>query len=253
MIKQLLTDLMRLGRVDRFPVRVRAGYAKGARWTLYPWTSYWRGTHERGIQRRFELLGGGDIRGWSCWDVGAHFGFYSIGLALRTGPTGQVAAFEPNPRSFQRLEIHKRRTNLDWLKTFQSAASARGGTAELFTYGNLGTTTTHLPYEGETRSEDAHPVQISTVALDDLVASGELRTPQFVKLDAEGHGHHALQGMLQTLRNARPVIMIGLHSPQERQGTLSILEPLNYRWETVDDHPEQSEGGALGDFLFSPR
>ena len=47
--------------------------------------------------------------------------------------------------------------------------------------------------------------------------------------------------------------MMGFHSPQERQGALDLLEPLNYRSETIDGHPEQGTGGSLGDFLLTPR
>jgi hypothetical protein len=105
------------------PVRVRRGVAAGARWTLYPWTSYWRGTHEPAVQEALLALGGGDIRGWNCWDLGAHFGLYSIGLAQRVGPMGQVAAFEPNPLSYARLHRHARMNRFDWLKTYQAAVS----------------------------------------------------------------------------------------------------------------------------------
>ncbi len=252
-LKFVLEKSLRLSRLGLFPVRVKAGFAKGAKWTLYPWTSYWRGTHEPQIQRRFEQLGGGDIRGWSCWDIGAHFGLYSIGLALRTGPSGQVAAFEPNPLSFERLELHRRRNNLPWLKTFPVAASASTGKAELYTYGDLRTTTTHLPYDGETRSTDVAPIPIFTMALDDLVKRGELRMPRFVKLDAEGHGHHALSGMRETLSEARPIILMGLHSPEERAGALSILAPLNYSLETIDGGLGGPDSYAFGDFIFAPR
>jgi len=50
--------------------------------------------------------------------LGAHFGLYSVALALRVGPEGQVAAFEPNPVSFARLERHRRMNGLDRLKTY---------------------------------------------------------------------------------------------------------------------------------------
>ncbi|MSU65186.1 MAG: hypothetical protein EXS38_03585 [Opitutus sp.] len=64
-------------------------------------------THEPAMQAVLLGLGGGDIRGWTCWDLGAHFGLYSVGLARRVGPAGQVAAFEPNPISFARLQRHR--------------------------------------------------------------------------------------------------------------------------------------------------
>src|SRR5436309_1838240 len=92
----LLAAFLRFSRLQYWPVRVHGGIADGARWTLFPWTSYWRGTHEPAMHQA--LLGLGAIGGWSCWDLGAHFGIYSIGLARRAGPTGQVAGFEPNPR-----------------------------------------------------------------------------------------------------------------------------------------------------------
>jgi FkbM family methyltransferase len=154
--------------------------------------------------------------------------------------------------SFRRLEVHRRRNNTPWLKTFQSAASAKTGDAELYTYGDLGTTTTHLPYEGETRSNAVKPLSVPTVALDDLVAKGELRRPRFIKLDVEGHGHQALSGMRRTLAEARPLIFMGFHSPQEREGAISILGPLEYVLEPMDEGNATQVNELFGDFVFRP-
>jgi hypothetical protein len=114
---------------------VRSGLAAGARWTLFPWSAYWRGAFRTALQN--ELIALGDITGWTCWDLGAHYGLYSVGLARRTGPTGQVVSFEPNPLSFHRLERHRRMNELEWMKTYAAAVSDRPGLAELYTYGNL--------------------------------------------------------------------------------------------------------------------
>ena len=227
-IKTLIAFTLGRTPLGRWPVRVRRGVAAGAHWTLYPWTSYWRGTHEPAMQATLCALGGGDIRGWACWDLGAHFGLYSVGLALRVGPTGQVAAFEPNPLSFARLERHRRMNGLTWLKPYAAAVSEASGAAELFTYGDLGTTTTHLPYDGEPRTGQVGALAVRTVRLDDLVRNGELRPPQFVKIDVEGHGHHALKGMHETLVAARPLIIAGFHAPEEVAGMTSLILPLGY-------------------------
>jgi FkbM family methyltransferase len=195
-------------------------------------------------------LGGGDIRGWNCWDLGAHFGLYSVGLARRVGPTGQVVAFEPNPKSYARLLRHKRMNRLDWLKTFPCAVSESSGSANLLTYGDLGTTTTHLAYEGETITPSVGPLSVETVSIDELVARGELRLPHFVKIDVEGHGHKALKGMAKTLAEARPILIVGFHSSPEVEGMSALLDPLGYTCTSI-----QSEGSghlARGDFLFTP-
>ena len=235
-----------------WPVRVQRGVAAGARWTLFPWTSYWRGTHEPAVQATLVGLGGGDIRGWNCWDLGAHFGLYSVGLARRVGLDGQVAAFEPNPASYRRLQRHARMNRFPWLRIYQAAVSDETGSAELFTYGDLGTTTTHLPYDGETRTANVGAIDVPILRLDSLVERGELRPPQFVKLDVEGHGHRALRGMGATLRTSRPIILAGLHSPAEVAGILDLLEPLGYRKQEVGS--SLSADPMIGrDFLFSPQ
>lgn len=237
-------------RLQYWPVRVRAGVAAGARWTLYPWSSYWRGLQEPAVHA--VLLALGDIRGWSCWDLGAHFGVYSVGLAVRVGPEGQVAAFEPNPLSYARLERHRRMNHLYWMRTFAAAVSDKPGTSELFTYGSLKSTSTHLAYHGETRSDAVKPITVSTLTLDSLVASGILRPPDFVKIDVEGHAHKALGGMRDALKAKRPILIVAFHSNQEVQGALELLQPLGYYCESI---PTGSSSGAsmIGrDILFKP-
>ena len=233
-------------------VTVRHGIAKGARWTLFPWTSYWRGNHETHVQAAVANLGNGDIRGWSCWDLGAHFGIYSVALALRVGSGGQVAAFEPNPESFARLERHKRMNRLNWLKTYQAAASDRTGRAELFTYGDLGSTSTHLPYEGEAAGKSTRPIGISTVRLDDEVDSRSLRVPQFVKIDVEGHGHRAVKGMRHSIAKSLPTIIVAFHSAMEVDGVLGVLSPLGYKWQVVSLPASNPQSMIGGDYLFTP-
>ncbi len=238
--------------VGMIPVRVRAGAAKGARWTLFPWTSYWRGTHEPLVQRAIERIGNGDIAGWSCWDLGAHFGIYSVALAMRTGPLGQVAAFEPNPASFSRLQRHARMNSLEWLKTYPAAASDHSGGARLLTYGHLDSTGTHLPYEGEPETAASAPIAVKTLRLDKLVESGELRVPQFIKIDVEGHGHRAIEGMRGSLAKSRPALIVAFHSVAEVAGVLAVLEPLGYRWTAIVPPADAPASMVGGDYLFLP-
>jgi FkbM family methyltransferase len=252
LLHRLSDGLLRDTPLGLLPVRVKSGVAAGARWTLYPWTSYWRATHEPAVQAALMQLGHGNIRGWNCWDLGAHFGLYSVGLARRVGPTGQVAAFEPNPFSYTRLERHRKMNALTWLKTYQAAASNTTGHAELFTYGSLYSTTTHLPYEGETHSLATKPMPIRTLKLDECVQTGDLLPPNFVKIDVEGHGHRALAGMSETLRTARPLFLIAFHSQNEVEGVLNLLDPLHYERMEVGQAGKGSDRLIGRDYLFTP-
>ena len=48
-----------------------------------------------------------------AWDVGAHFGFYSLMMARQGGPHARVYALEPEPLSFARLQKHIYINNLE--------------------------------------------------------------------------------------------------------------------------------------------
>lgn len=241
---------LRQTRLCYWPVRVKSGVAAGARWTLYPWSAYWRGGFEKELQH--ELVALGDITGWCCWDLGAHYGLYSVGLARRTGPSGEVVSFEPNPLSFARLERHRRMNHLAWLKPIEAAVSDAPGTAEFYTYGELESTTTHLPYEGEARDATCAPVTVRLLRLDDLVASGEIRAPHFVKIDVEGHAHKALAGARTTLAAARPIVIVAFHSDLEARGVHEILDPLGYTATRIATHSGSSDAVSGHDFIFRP-
>lgn len=173
--QRLLDGFLRSTRLAWWPVRVRHGLAQGARWTLYPFSAYWRGHFEGEMQAAIAALG--DFQGKVVWDLGAQYGIYSVGLAIRTGPSGQVVAFEPNPVSVARLRRHARSNRLPWLKALPYAASDEIGDAELITYGAAESTTNHLQFEGETRHPAWQPVAVPKVRADDLVKTGEIRHP----------------------------------------------------------------------------
>ena len=250
-MNSILRKLMTASRLQYFPVKVRAGIAQGAAWTLLPFSSYWRGDQEPEMHNCIKEIG---IRsGSTCYDLGAHFGIYSVGLARMVGPTGQVVAFEPNPASFDRLERHRRMNRLDWLKTYRAAASDCCQQSKLLTYGSLNSTTTHLAYEGETISPESSPITINSVTLDSLVNSKDIRLPRFVKIDVEGHAHKAHAGAASVLKSSRPTLIVGMHSPQEVEGVLSILEPLDYRYSVIGNQPSDPNNLIGCDVLFHPR
>ena len=62
-ISRLIGALLLKTRLCYWPVSVRTGVAAGARWTLYPWSAYWRGGFEPELQN--ELIALGDITGWT--------------------------------------------------------------------------------------------------------------------------------------------------------------------------------------------
>ncbi len=249
--RRILGQFLLSSGLARLPVRVRSGIAEGARWSLYPWSAYWRGTHEPAVQRR--LAGLWDWTGRQVWDLGSHYGLFAVGLGRRVGPGGGVAAFEPNPVALGRLTLHVRRNRLDWVKIFPFAVSDQISEQRFLSYGGFESTTSHLLYETETWNESIPTILVKTVRLDDLCADGSLKHPDFIKLDVEGHGHHALAGARRALEASRPVILAGLHTLVEAEGILSILSPMGYQYAPIDRGPTSSLGDLVGrDVLFVP-
>jgi FkbM family methyltransferase len=245
----LLRRLLSISVIARLPVRVLSGIAKGARWSLFPWSAYWRGTHEPEVQSR--LLQEGDWTGKHIWDLGSHYGIFTIGLGRLVGPAGSVAAFEPNPLSYERLQLHVRRNRLSWVKTFPFAVSDSMGSQRFFLYEGLETTSSHLAFEGETWNETIPTIQVNSRRLDDMVAAGEIDLPDFIKLDVEGHGHKALAGAKAAIAKSRPKFLIGFHSVPEIEGVLAVLEPLGYRCTPI--LPSAPATPSTGfDYFFEP-
>lgn len=208
------------------------GLAKGARWTLYPYSSYWRGRTELDVEAAIRLHG--SILGQSCWDLGAHYGIYTIGMALAVGEEGQVACFEPDPVSFSRCELHVKMNSISQVKLFAAAASDREGIANLILSQGAGESTSHFAYEDEQFQRNVTTVGVRTVVLDQLVESGQIRPADFIKVDVEGHGVRALKGARETIARNLPNIVMSFHSQCELDGTKQLLEPLGYCAYTCD-------------------
>lgn len=207
------------------PVRVRSGPAKGAKWTLAPFSYNWRRGGEDDLAPGLALL---HKPGAVCWDFGAHYGIHTVGMAMHVGPGGQVCAFEPDPAAFHRLQYHVRKNGLKQVSLFEAAASNRTGRATLLMTHGLGSSMSHFRYEDESVPERTSKMEVTTVAPDDLVASGRIRVPDLIKVDVQGHGAQALEGSLESIRASRPIIIFSNHSGWELDGTRKLLEPLGY-------------------------
>jgi len=231
-LKSLASNLITQTPIQYLPVTVQKGLAQGARWTIFPYSAYWRGDTELDVEAAIHLHG--SIRGATCWDLGTHFGIYTVGMAMAVGSEGQVAGFEPDPISFKRCQRHVQMNSLSWVKLFNAAVSESEGSSSLLLSQGVGASTSHFAYEDEQPESTIAKVTVQTVVLDKLVEGGEIRPAQFIKVDVEGHGAKALSGARRTISAHRPTIVMSFHSQWELDGTREILEPLGCRSFTVE-------------------
>lgn len=232
----------RLGRIvgqsplGLLPVRVQQGPAKGAHWTLAPFSYYWRkGGYEGDVPAALKLFPSAE--GLVFWDIGAHFGIHTITLAMLVGSGGQVAAFEPDRGAFERLTRHVQMNSLSNVQLYQAAASNEDGEDELFIRGYYGSAVSHLRYDSSDNMTGVPSTPVRKLRVDTLVAAGKIRPPDIIKVDAQGHGGYALEGAATTIASYLPVIAFSNHSPGELSHTRDLLAPLGYQPHDFTNRP----------------
>ena len=136
--------------------------------------------------------------GMVCLDVGAQTGFYTCLLAKLVGPEGRVFAYEPNPSSFELLAKNVVENGFsDYVSASNTACSN--------TRGRIPMTLTSGMFVADTHAADARFIEC--VSLDEE----DLPTPDFIKIDVEGHEPAVLEGMSGILRTGRPIILMELN------------------------------------------
>jgi hypothetical protein len=75
---------------------------------------------------------------------------------------------------------------------------------------------------------------VRTVALDDLVTSGQLRPPNVIKCDIEGAEYDALTGASATLHRYAPIVFLATHGSEVNERCCKLLADLDYDLSPVD-------------------
>ena len=177
-------------------------------------------------------------------DVGANVGMYSIFAGLTREAT--VFAFEPESQNYAVLNENIRLNNLGGRVTALCAGlSERNGVERLYLSQALAGGSCHsLGAEvGFCLEPRAAAFAQGAVAMrfDDLVASGDLPVPHYVKIDVDGFEHKVIRGMQKTLRDARVASLIVELNQQlvEHREIRDFLCGLGFRWD-----PAQVERAA---------
>jgi FkbM family methyltransferase len=145
--------------------------------------------------------------GMTFFDVGAHFGYFTLLGSHLVGAAGQVHSFEPTPRTFQTLK--KNTAGRPNVRLNQLAVYAHADTLTFAAYED------HPSFNAvdANAAEAFNPAlkhttySVQAVSLDEYVASTGV-TPNLIKLDAEGAEEQILKGMGETIRRCRPLLTL---------------------------------------------
>lgn len=181
--------------------------------------------------------------GQTVFDVGANIGYYTLLASRQVGPSGRVLAFEPSARNISYLYRHLALNGADNVTLIPMACSDRLALARFVAGADCATG--RLASDGA-RPGDARFEYVATVTVDQMVTETGL-VPDVLKVDVEGAEEQVLKGAAHTLSNARPVVLLGVHSAALRSSCTSYLRALGYAEPTVCEEPE---GDA--ELLFVP-
>ena len=137
-------------------------------------------------------------RGTVCFDIGAFDGYYALVFARLTGSTGG--------RLRQRPGLV--RTRAPQLRPQPGGRRARGGARVL-------------------RRLRANPAQ-NCVALDDVLARGEVPVPGLIKMDVDRAELSALTGAKELLASHRPHLIVEVHSLELERQCAELMIELGY-------------------------
>ena len=168
-------------------------------------------------------------------DIGAHQGLYTLLASSLTGRSGKIFAFEPSPRERKALRLNvllNRRKNVS-IQPF--ALGDKSCHSEMYIVLGKKTGLNSLRPPAASVVTTTVPVEVRT--LDELIESGAIPRPDFIKLDVEGAELSVIRGALKLLsKRQRPVIMAEVESLRtgpwgySAMDIVKALEDLNFCW-----------------------
>jgi FkbM family methyltransferase len=178
--------------------------------------------------------------GFTCADVGAHHGYFSLLLAQTVGSEGRVIAFEASPANARVLRRNVALNRLTGRVDVVEAVVADGAqtTYRLWAARSGGADREWTLSEEFAAREDATPVdrepRIAPATTLDEALRG--RPPDLLKIDVEGAEALVLAGAVGILREARPSIVLEYHG-ELGWPAIECLQEAGYVFEEVDGTP----------------
>ena len=234
-------------RVPPSWVRIQAGALAGREFLLAAelggsWREMLEGTYDRDLFTR--LTAAVPLAGATIWDIGAHFGYHTLGFAALVGSAGKVVAFEPNPCNRERLALNLER-NRDLAKiitVIPQAVAAEDGTAEFVFSADIDSgdsSCSHLGAALPPRPADAYAhfrrETVPTVRIDTLLTQRPGEIPQVLKIDVEGAEWLVLQGGREFFSRHKPAILMEVHDIRLMLHVGSFLRDHGYQILGVDE------------------
>lgn len=169
--------------------------------------------------------------GDTVFDIGANFGWHSIGLRKIVGAGGAVYCFEPIPETHQELASNIKLNFSEAGKnviTEMVAVGSCDGKTTIFVPMQLGAAFATLIKNHREKISASKSIEVPVIKLDTYVSRRSIKKIDFIKCDAEGAQSMVIEGASGTLkRQSAPMILMEIGSEDGRD-IFYRLEKLGY-------------------------
>ncbi|NEP53985.1 MAG: FkbM family methyltransferase [Moorea sp. SIO3C2] len=212
-------------RNNQFVYTINAGPARGLHYPVHlpEDKQIWTGTYEV----EFSILLANAVKpGDVCYDIGGFRGFFSGVLALAGAK--QVCIFEPFPENCQQIQaVIDANPGLSALKLHEMALGEQSGNVEFLvmpesSMGKLASSSFQLEVQEQKK------ISVPIESIDELIKVGSLKIPNLIKIDVEGAELSVLKGAFHTLKKAKPILFIEIHSRELSRDCYEFLKTFDY-------------------------
>lgn len=170
--------------------------------------------------------------GMTFYDVGANIGFFSLMAARLVGPQGRVFSFEADPEIAGRLRENLARNQFMHAHVEEKAVWSE---PSVVSFARVDPNTSPDRGLGHITANGSAPgtISVEAVTLDQYIASHP--APDFLKCDVEGAELAVFQGATRLLSGKRAILLVEMHSPENRRALLEQFAGCGYRCQALDD------------------
>jgi FkbM family methyltransferase len=202
-------------------LKIRSGPLQGRKWKASSGVRFIKGTYEpKNVEAIQKTVREDDV----AYDVGAHVGYFSVLMGDIVGSGGKVVAFEPRGLNLGYLRQHVAVNHCNNIEIVSKAVGDHSGHAKLETRTGSGT-----GYVSETGDED-----VEITSIDELVETGALPAPTFLKIDVEGGEMAVLRGARKIIASQRPRMILATHGDDIDAECRALLREWNYDMQDID-------------------
>jgi FkbM family methyltransferase len=210
---------IKIADCEPFYVDLRKGHhdlLKGTPWEIVPWEHSEQHVMQHIVKDR-------DI----AFDIGANIGIHTVLLSKLIGLKGRLCVFEPNHELLPQLSLTV--GGLGNATLYPFALSNKSEVATLFVPDNAEMGSLANWTSGRDGIGGIPTINCEVRRIDDLIDSGTIPQPDFIKCDVEGAELMVFQGGCQALNRAdAPIIMFEANVHTARGFGLTVEDAKNY-------------------------